>query len=365
MSTNYKATYIDPLGRQFPAIIFLSSVTITIRFKNEMNEEKDIYWLAGRIQSMESAALDTRLFYPVENNKQEQLLIRDEELKTAIKKHFSSYKFSGAGAHHRLFNSTRSKLFLAFGVLVFLLALAYLWLLPWIGERVAMNFSKEYEIELGNQMYQATVKAYKIDEDKTATINQFYKQLNYDIGYPVKVTVVASPDINAFAIPGGNIVVYDALLKKIKTPEQLAALLGHEASHIQKRHSLRSLFRGLARKMFLLLLVGTDSGIVGFLVDNADELKGLQYSRSLETEADNNGLKLMEVSKLNGNGMLELMELLDSETKAEEKPSSFLSTHPVFEKRIANIRAQLKGYPTGFTTPSQLEEIFKQLNGSW
>ena len=365
MTKTYRATYIDAIGRQFPATIFLSSVTITIRFKNELNEEKDIYWLAGRIQSMQTAPLDTRLFYPVENDKQEQLLVRDEDLKLAIQKHFSSYKFSGAGVRHRLFNSTRSKILLGVGVFVLLLAMAYLWLLPWIGERVAMNFSKEYEIELGAQMYQASMKTYKVDEVKTKAINNFYQQLHYNTGYPIKVTVVSSPDINAFAIPGGNIVVYDALLKKITTPEQLAALLGHEASHIQKRHSLKSLFRGLARKMFLLMLVGNDSGMIGFLADNADELKGLQYSRALETEADDGGLQLMETSQLNGNGMLELMEILDDQTKDKDQPSNFLSTHPVFEIRIAHIKEQLKTAVQKPKAPSAIQEAYNELQSSW
>lgn len=361
----YPATYIDPSGRQIPAILFLSAATITIRYRDETNQEKDIYWLAGRIQSVNTDPLNTRLSYPMENGKSEQLLIRDEALKNAIRKIFSSYKFSGAGVKNRFFNSIGSKMLLLLGILLSLLALAYLWLLPWIGEKIAMNFSKEYEIELGEQMYQATMEANKIDEARTTVINQFYQQLNFNVDYPIKVTVVSSEDINAFAIPGGHIVVFDQLLKKIKTPEQLAALLGHEASHVQKRHSLRSLFRTLARKMFLLLIVGNDSGVISFLADNADELKGLQYSRSLETEADNNGLLLMQKSDINGHGMLELMEVLDGETKAMDQPSNFLSTHPVFELRKANIEERLKLYSPGSKTNPALQKIFDQLKGSW
>src|SRR5205823_5662759 len=134
-------------------------------------------------------------------------------------------------------------------------------------------------------------------------LNQFYKQLHYDVHYPVQITVVHSDEMNAFAIPGGHIVVYDAILETMKTPEELAALLAHEASHVALRHSLRNIFRSQARKMFLSLLMGNQASIVSVVVNNADELKGLEYSRSLETEADNNGIQLMANSNINVQGM--------------------------------------------------------------
>jgi predicted Zn-dependent protease len=204
-----------------------------------------------------------------------------------------------------------------------------------------MKFSKEREIALGEQMYQSLISGAKIDEHKTRAINDFYKALHYDIGYPVQITVVESNDVNAFAVPGGHIVVYDAILEGMKTPEELAALLGHEGSHVALRHSLRNIFRSMARKMFLLVVIGGDAGIAGYLADRADDLKGLEYSRALETEADDNGIILMRKSGLNPSGMMRLMELLQKESAGRE-PSALLSTHPVFESRIKNIRRNLE-----------------------
>jgi predicted Zn-dependent protease len=225
---------------------------------------------------------------------------------------------------------------------------------------MANRFSKEAEINLGEQMYQSVKLQYRIDNQKTAILNEFYKQLHYDVGYPVSITVVESKEMNAFAIPGGHIVVYDAILDQMKTPEELAALLGHEASHIALRHSLRNVFRSMARQMFIAIIAGDQSGIVSVVVNNADALKGLQYSRSLETEADDNGLQLMEKSNINPQGMRRLMQMLQKESGAGE-PSAFLSTHPVFKDRIQHIETRLKQLPAITTANDSLKTIFHSI----
>ncbi|MFM9908334.1 MAG: M48 family metallopeptidase [Chitinophagaceae bacterium] len=363
MESSYKATYINDKGQQFPAVIFVSSVTLTIRYVNESGEQRDLNWLAEKIQSFEQNSTGAILFYQGSSVKPEQLMIQQQELIIAIQKKFRGYKFMG-GLYHHTIGKTGNKIILILSVLVLLLALLYTWILPWFGERVAMNFSKEYEMKLGEQMYNSTISALKIDSTKTRIINSFFRELDYKLDYPISITVVESKEVNAFAIPGGHIVVYDAILEGMKTPEELAALLAHEASHTTKRHSLRAIFRGLSRQMFLLLLVGSDAGIVGFLAEKADALKGLQYSRALETEADNNGMQLMYDSKINAAGMLRLMELLQKGTIGKE-PAVFLSTHPVFKDRVENIRRQLKKYPAEKENSIAIKKLFHDLYEEW
>jgi len=356
----YKATYYDASGRVFPATIFISTITLSIRFRDENGIEKDVYWLAESIESMEEdASGSAQLRYRNKEGNQERLLVRDQELLQAIKKNFKNQRFVG-GVYYKTLGKTRNKILIFLSVILGLIALAYFWLVPMIGEKIAMNFSKETEIDLGNQMYESIKSSYTIDQRTTDALNEFYKELNYEVGYPVKITVVKSKDKNAFAIPGGNIVVFDSLLMAIKTPEQLAALLGHEASHIAYRHSLRQLFRGLASNMFLMLLVGNDSGIVTFLAENADALKSLGYSRSLETDADNKGMELMTTRGLDPGGMLGLMRILQGSV-GDEEPNSILSSHPVFSARIKNIEEKVSQLKTGSKPDQRLNAIFEQL----
>lgn len=359
MSTTYTATYYNASGHFYQATIFLSPVTIAIRYRNEENQEKDVYWLTKDVIAFHEHAMNTELQYRNKEGQTERMVIRDELLLQALKKNLAHHKLFGK-AHTRVLGSVWTKLAVVAGIIIAILLIAYLWLVPWLGERMAMGISKEQEISMGEQMYQSVLLQYKKDAHKTAMLNEFYKQLHYNTGYPVQITVVESGEVNAFAIPGGHIVVYDAILDRMKTPDELAALLGHEASHIQLRHSLRSIFRSLARSMFLMLITGNQSGIVSGVIENADQLKGLQYSRSLETEADNNGIQLMSQNHINVKGMLRLMQLLQQESGGAE-PSPFLSTHPVFKERISNVEKQIQQLPGANTENQELKKIFHEI----
>ena len=356
--TTYKAVYYTSDNRSYHATIFLSSITLTIRFIGEDGLQKDIYWLADNIISLIEQPHQSELLHKKIDGATERLVIRDAELLKAIKKNFRYYKFSGSP--HRFLAKTSNKILLVFVFFIGILALGYLWFVPWLGGKISNGFSKQWEVEMGDKMYESVAALYTIDSAKTLLLNDFYQQLHFNVDYPVEVTVVKGEEINAFAIPGGHIVIYDSILKSMQTPEELAALLSHEASHIALRHSLKNMFRSLARQMFLLMVFGNESGVGSFLVDNADNLKELEYSRSLETEADNNGLQLMAKSGINPKGMLLLMEVLQKHTGANE-PAAFLNTHPVFKNRIENIKKQIQQLPSLPKENNNLKSIFDQL----
>jgi Putative Zn-dependent protease, contains TPR repeats len=348
MSTTYSATYHNASGHFYQATIFVSPVTITIRYSDESGRQYDVHWLVKHT-SLHRQAMYAELQH--RHQQTEKLVIRDEALLQAIQKQVQ-------GKH--LFNSAGAKLTMAGGILVTLFLAAYLWLFPWMGEKAAMGFSKEEEIKLGRQMYQYMAPNLAADPKKTAVLNTFFRELHFKIDYPIQITVVKSAEMNAFAIPGGHIVVYDAILQKMKSPEELAALLAHESSHVALRHSLRNVYRNLARKSFLLLLFGGDSGMLSAVINQADELKGLAYSRALETEADNNGLQLMAKSQINPRGMLHLMQMMQKESKGPDIPP-ILSTHPVFDTRISNIKQQIAVLPETRTANPELAKLFRAI----
>lgn len=359
MSTTYSATYHNAAGHFYQATVFLSAVTITIRYRDEENREKDVYWLTKDITTFQEQAIGSELQYRNKQGETERLGIRDAQLVQALKKNLAHHRLFGK-AHTRVLGSLWMKLALIAGIILAALVGVYLWLMPLLGERMAKGFAKETEISMGEQMYQAVIKQYSVDTRKTDILNDFYKQLHYDTGYPVKITVVESNEMNAFAIPGGHIVVHNSILDNMKSPDELAALLGHEASHIALRHTLRNIFRDLARQMFLALVIGNESGIASVVVDNANALKQLEYSRSLETEADNNGLQLMAKNNINVQGMLRLMAMLQKETGGVEQ-NSFLSTHPVFKDRISNIEKQIQQLPVVNTSNENLKQLFHSI----
>lgn len=235
-------------------------------------------------------------------------------------------------------------------------------LVPFIGTRV---ISIDREIKIGDELHRVMLQEARllgatIDTAGTQHLQAFADGLNLSNQYPIRLTLVKSDIVNAYALPGGNVVVYTGILKKIKTPEALAALLAHESTHINQRHSLRSLLRNAANGIIISIIFSDASGISGALATNADALSGLSYSRSLETEADSKGMDLMVKNKMDVKGMRQLMQTLD---ELPELPGaiSFLSTHPMTKERIQNADRYMKSHAQTAVARPDLQELFKQL----
>jgi beta-barrel assembly-enhancing protease len=152
--------------------------------------------------------------------------------------------------------------------------------------------------------------------------------------------VINSQEPNAFALPGGYIVVHQRLLEMLQSPEELAALLGHEYGHLQLRHSTRTLFRNLSGYLFVSILFGDVSGITAIILENAHSLRSLQYSRELEKEADLLGLRVLQDNKLDPRGMVRLFDQLKKQSKESE--TEFISSHPLLRSRIRYVQALLE-----------------------
>lgn len=234
---------------------------------------------------------------------------------------------------------------------------AYFWLLPWVGEHSAALVPVSMEIEMGEQLDAMITQGSVINDSATYYAGLFTKELNLDTDYPMNVRVIQSDEINAFALPGGRIVIYSGILKKMDTYEELVALLGHEVTHVTHRHSLRSILRTTASSLLIATLFGDVSGISAAVLEQADQFKQLDYSRDLETEADDNGLALMVQNKINPQGMVKLLELL--KTEAVEMPAmmKYLSTHPETQARIDNVKAN--PFPTlRFDSNTKMQKLF-------
>lgn len=242
-----------------------------------------------------------------------------------------------------------------------LLALLYFVVLPWVAEKAVRLIPKEMEIELGQKM-SASMRAGHQPSETDSLLNAFAEAMDFQSGYPLKLHVQQSPQINAFALPGGNIFVYTGIIDKMDSPEQLAALLAHEVTHVEKRHSMRSVCRSMASGLFIAAVFGDAGGVSGAIISQADEFRNLSYSRDLETEADLNGLELLRLNNIPEQGMLKLLELLDREGERAPAMMKYLSTHPETGDRIKEVQKNLSG--TNPETSVRLWEIFKEIKSS-
>lgn len=150
--------------------------------------------------------------------------------------------------------------------------------------------------------------------------------------------VIDSNEINAFAAPGGFIVVYEAQLKATKTPEELAGVLAHEIQHIHRRHVTRRMIESIGLQVIASTLFGDTS-----MSTLAWALGFMSYSQALEADADREGMVLMQSAKLDPQAMIRIFrhDLSDD----EEAPSwwDWVSTHPRMDDRVRALEAQAKG----------------------
>lgn len=246
---------------------------------------------------------------------------------------------------------------------VCLFVCGWLYLVPWLGERAAMLVPVETEIGLGEQLSNVYTAQSTMNDSASALLNEFTRRLKKDETYPIVAGVITSEEINAFALPGGRIFVYSGIISKMDSPGQLAALLGHEMTHVIKRHSLKSICRNGATSLLISSFFGDASGITSGILSQVNEFKSLDYSRDLETEADNEGLDLMVKNNLDPAGMLDLLQLLKEQHEEMPALMKYLSTHPDTEARIRNISGNPAIHFKGKPDP-ELETLFRRLKAS-
>ena len=239
----------------------------------------------------------------------------------------------------------------------------YFYVLPWAGEKASGFIPKSLEEEMGEELSNVFTNQYTSIDSASYFVQQFTNELHLDSIYKIEVQVLETEDINAFALPGGKLFIYSGILKKMKTPEELAALLGHEITHVNNRHSLKNICRSLAGTYIISAMFGDVTGISSGVLMQADEFKQLDYSRDLETEADLNGLELMVRNKISPKGMKDLLELLQEEGDKMPELMKYLSTHPETEARIKRVITN-PNYQFKFSTNARLKNLFEGIQRS-
>lgn len=211
--------------------------------------------------------------------------------------------------------------------------LFYFWILPFMAEKAAQNVPKDMEIALGEKLFEGMRQDLDIDTAASGTINAFAKNINFHTHYKVQIWVVKDSTVNAFAIPGGTIVVYTGIIQEMNDYTELSALLAHETAHVQYRHSMRSLCKSLAGSMFISLAFGDVSGITSTIIQNGNLLNNLSYSRSLEEEADHKGIEILRNNQIDLKGFVNLFNTLQKQHE-EHETLGFMSTHPLTKHRL-------------------------------
>lgn len=248
------------------------------------------------------------------------------------------------------------------GIALLLLALIvafYFFLLPPLAERAAALLPESFDNQLGDVFMRTFVKESKIDEKKTAQLQAFAAELDLGNSKELRFLVVESSMVNAFALPNGQIVIFTGILEQMEGPEALVALLGHEAAHVNNRHSVKMLSRNLAGYFAISLLFSDVNGMMAVLADNAHQLHSLSFSRKFEEQADADGLEIMLQNKVDPQGMVALFEQLEAESYLEVP--EILSTHPITKERKKRVQQFIESSEVDVKANPKLQKLFKQL----
>ena len=158
-----------------------------------------------------------------------------------------------------------------------------------------------------------------------------------------KFHVIESKEINAFAVPGGNMFMFTGLMDRVATDDELAAVTGHEMTHVRAEHWAKAVAKQSQREAALGILLGlTHAGKIAQLGAGLyNQLTGLAFSRKEEDEADTGGMSNMVKAGYDPHGMIDLFRLLQLASGSNGEPAAFLSDHPLTKDRIRKAQERI------------------------
>ena len=225
-------------------------------------------------------------------------------------------------------------------------------LLLWFGTDLMVEWAVaripiEWEQKLGETVYQDFLSKETVLKEGPAVsaVQEMTQRLTEKIPhnpYKFQISVVQSPVVNAFALPGGYVVVFTGLMTKAESGEEVAGVLSHELNHVLQRHGLERMVKMLGLAAVVGIVLGDQQGLTGLAKQVGMELVTLKFGRAQETEADVTGIRLLSAARIAPDGMIRFFERLSEKDK--ERVEVF-STHPMSAARAALLRAELAALP--------------------
>lgn len=236
---------------------------------------------------------------------------------------------------------------------------------PITGETQHIDMTPEQEVAMGLQSAPQMAQEYgglyndnEVQQQAKAVGYKLVKQVDDEmkgkgvaVPYQFDFHVLADDQtVNAFALPGGQIFITVGLLKRLKSEDQLAGVLGHEVGHVIHRHSAQQ----MAKSDFYQGLVGAvatattnDYGMGGGqIAQYVAQIQEMKFGRNDELQSDKFGVQYMVKANYNPNAMIEVMEIL-AEAGGGKQRDEFMSSHPSPENRIAKIKEHIATYGGG------------------
>ncbi|MBI9019479.1 MAG: M48 family metallopeptidase [Phycisphaerae bacterium] len=227
--------------------------------------------------------------------------------------------------------------------------------------RSQLNFIPDSIIEpMAASQYDQFIKDNKLSTDKAKTA--MVKRVGADIAkaveeyaaknyielkdYQWQFELIDDETVNAFAMPGGKIVVYTGILEYASDEDMVAAVIGHEIAHVLAKHGSERMtqqlllqFGGLALDQYFKEQPEKTRELLNTAYGATAQVGvALPFSRKHENEADHMGTIFMAMAGYNPEKAIELWQTMAEKNKDAKTPPEFLSTHPANQTRIDNLK---------------------------
>ncbi len=254
-----------------------------------------------------------------------------------------------------MFRSGKARIFIALAIALFTVIGYFMksQTNPVTGESQRVDMSVDQEIALGLQSAPEMINQYggeHPDAQAQAVVDRVGQKLvsaalPAEQPYRFDFHLLADDQtINAFALPGGQVFITQALYSKLKSEDQLAGVLGHEIGHVVERHSAQhiaqqQLTQGLTGAAVIASYDPNNPRSVGTaaMAQLVGNLVNMKYGRSDELESDRSGVEFIVKAGYNPEALIGVMEILASAGGGGRQPE-FFSTHPNPENRVAKIK---------------------------
>jgi Zn-dependent protease with chaperone function len=227
---------------------------------------------------------------------------------------------------------------------------AYFWALPRVAKEIAYRIPRRVLTVMDDQFLKTFDHRLLYPSDLSTARQQALTgrleamQLPPGAMLPSRILFRSSPQLgpNAFALPGGSVLVLDEIVELSDDDDEIIGVLAHEMGHVTERHAVRQMLQGSAVTLAMLWYVGDVSNL---LATAPSTLLETRYSRDFERRADAFAMRMLTLNGIPSTRLADMLGLLEQAHKqrsAAEKTDwpDYLSTHPNTQERIGALRGR-------------------------
>lgn len=231
------------------------------------------------------------------------------------------------------------------------------------------NPSKEEEIALGREIAGNLLGAAPLVKDAALqkyvnSVGRWVASQSERPDLPWRFGVIESEDLNAFAAPGGYIMLTKGLYRKLSNEAQLAGVLGHEIGHVVKKHQLKVLQKQQLLNIgagFLSDKYAKDNKLASKAIGTGAEISARSLDKSAEYEADRLGLSYATRAGYEPYGLTEVLQAIGQTNKNDGSVALLFKTHPHPDERLVALGDAIGNKLDNVKNGKTLENRFYQL----